>query len=112
MNAAEHYAAAEQLLAELESDQLESFAGSRQIAALVALSHATLAAAAEAGVPATAASPAAPRTCLTCGFSETAHTADSGPQGTSCDGSGPWASGDLPAGQVRNMVAQQNQPQS
>lgn len=51
MNAAEHYARAEALQDELDSDQVESFAGSRQITALSALTHAVLSIAAEAGVP-------------------------------------------------------------
>jgi hypothetical protein len=44
---AEHRAAAEQLLAELESGHLQSFAGAKQVAALVAVTHCLLADAAE-----------------------------------------------------------------
>ena len=100
MNAAEHYAASTALIAELDSDQVESFAGSKQIAALVALTHATLAVAAEMGVPTGQARTGQPMVCLTCGFSEGAHSADSGPQGTGCDNNGPWAPADSPAGRA------------
>lgn len=97
MNAAEHYDRSTQLLSELDGDNVESYAGSKQIVAMVALTHAVLSIAAEAGVPTAQVRTGKPLVCLTCGYSETAHSADSGPQGTTCDGSGPWAQQDSPA---------------
>lgn len=51
MIAAEHLDRAEQYTAELESGDVASFAGSRQVAALVALTHAVIAVADMLGVP-------------------------------------------------------------
>lgn len=93
---------AEQLLTDLETGDPESFAGSRQITALAAMTHALIASGLQAGVSVTVVRDATPPVCLTCGFSEGSHTADSGPQGTGCDGSGPWA----PAGTPAAMAAQ------
>jgi hypothetical protein len=107
VNAAEHYDRSSQLISELDSDQVESFAGSRQIVALAALTHAVLAIAAEAGVPQAQVRDAQPAVCLTCGFSETSHSADSGPQGTGCDGSGPWAPAASPAARSAAQAAGQ-----
>lgn len=100
MNAAEHLARSETLLAELETGDPESFQGSRQIVALAALAHATIAAGIQAGVPITQVRTGKPLVCLTCGYSEQSHTADSGPQGTGCTSGGPWAEADSPAGRA------------
>lgn len=103
MNAAEHLKAASGLIDELSSDQLESFAGSKQVAALVALTHATMATAIQLGVPVEQVRTGAPMVCMTCGYSESAHTADSGPQGTGCQNNGPWAAADSPAGRAASQ---------
>ena len=100
MNAAEHLKEAGDLVEQLAADQVESFAGSKQIAALVALTHATMATAIQLGVPIGEARTAAPMVCVTCGYSEQSHTADSGPQGTGCQNNGPWAAADSPAGRA------------
>lgn len=105
MNAAEHLKAASDLVDQLASDQVESFAGSKQIAALVALTHATMATAIQLGVPTGQARTGKPMICLTCGYSEKSHTADSGPQGTGCDNNGPWAEAGTPAANAVAVVA-------
>lgn len=107
MNAAEHYDRSAQLLSELDGDNAESYAGSKQIIAMVALTHAVLSIAAEAGVPQSHVRDSQPAVCLTCGYSETSHTADSGPQGTGCDASGPWAPASSPAGRAAAQAAGQ-----
>lgn len=101
MSAAEHLARAQVLLADLETGDPESFQGSRQITALAALAHATVANAIQAGAPITPVRSGKPMVCLTCGYMQTSHTADSGPQGTECDGSGPWADAVSPAGRAK-----------
>lgn len=101
MNAAEHLARAQALLADLETGDPESFQGSRQITALAALAHATAATAIASGVPLGTVRSGRPKVCLTCGYMEGSHTADSGPQGTDCNGSGPWADAESPAGRSK-----------
>jgi hypothetical protein len=105
MNAAEHYARSEALLAELDSDDVQSYAGSKQVVAMVGLTHAVLSIAAEAGVSTSQTRNAKPAICLQCGYSEQSHTADAGPQGTGCDGSGPWAPAGTPAANAVAVVA-------